>query len=80
MANGEREVAEFLRADGARLLMPSHVSQVEEQVKMIEAAGLFVEDRRGFATEILETKPAPKLLCIGPSTRVVSAYVVRAPR
>jgi SAM-dependent methyltransferase len=78
--DGGREVAEFLRADGARLLMPSHVRSEKEQVGMIEAAGLIVQDRAAFGTEILEREPAPKLLCVKPSTPVVSAYVVRAPR
>jgi hypothetical protein len=78
--NGDRDVAEFARADGTRLFMPSNVSKEGEQVTMIEAAGLLVEDRRGFGTELLSRDPAPKLLCIRPSAPVVSAYVVRARR
>jgi SAM-dependent methyltransferase len=79
-SEGEREVAEFLRGDGVRLLMPSHVKSEEEQVRMIESAGLSVQDRASFGTGMLETDPAPKLLCVAPSTPVLSAYVVRPSR
>jgi SAM-dependent methyltransferase len=76
--DGEREFAEFVRADGARLFMPSYVSREEDQVKMIEAAGLCVQDRRPFGTEFLGTIPAPKLRCVGPRTPVLAAYVIRS--
>ena len=75
----QHDVAEFLRADGARLFMPSYVNNEDEQVKMIEDAGLLVVDRQGLGTEMLDTKPAPKLLCVKLSTPVISAYVVKAP-
>ncbi|THD70964.1 MAG: methyltransferase domain-containing protein [Bradyrhizobium sp.] len=75
-----REVAEFLRADGARLFMPSRVYQAEEQIAMIEAAGLMVEERQGLNTKMLNREPAPKLRCIDSTCPVVSAYVVRLPR
>jgi SAM-dependent methyltransferase len=76
----QHDLAEFLRTDGARLLLPSNISNEREQVKMIENAGLLVEDRQGIGTEMLDTEPAPKLLCVRPSTPVIAAYVVRAPR
>lgn len=78
--DGERDLAEFVRADGARLSMPSYVSDGADQVRMIEAAGLVVEERQGLGIEALDTEPAPKLLCVEPGTPIVAAYVVRAPR
>ena len=73
----QNKIAEFLRADGAQLFMPSYVYSEDEQAKIIENAGLLVVDRKGVGTEMLDTKPAPKLLCVKASTPVVSAYVVR---
>jgi SAM-dependent methyltransferase len=77
-SGGERQVAEFLRGDGVRLLMPSHVWSEEEQVQMIEAAGLHVKNRVSYGTEMLKTQPAPKLLCVKRGTPVLAAYVVTA--
>jgi SAM-dependent methyltransferase len=77
-SHSERHVAEFLGADGARLLMPSYVNDEVQQISIIEAAGLCVEERKAFGTELLDAEPAPKLLCIGPGDPVVSAYVVKA--
>lgn len=77
-SGGVQEVAEFLRSDGARLFMPSYVSNETDQVMMIEAAGLFVDGREAFGTELLSTEPAPKLLCVSEGTPVVSAYIVEA--
>lgn len=79
-SDSERDFAEFERADGVRLFMPSHVRREEEQVRMIEAAGLLVEYRTEFGTEMLETEPAPKLRCVEPSIPVISAYSIRAVR
>jgi len=76
----QHDVAEFLRADGARLFMPSYVNNEDEQVKMIEDAGLLVVDRQGLGTEMPDTKPAPNLLCVKLSAPVISAYVVKAPK
>ena len=75
----QREFAEFVRADGVRLLMPSYVSKEDEQVRMIQGAGLYVKDRYAFGTEMLGTVPAPKLRCVEPGTPVVTGYVVTAP-
>lgn len=77
-SDDERDVAEFLRADGARLFMPSHVCNEREQAGMIEAVGLYIEDRQAFGTDMLAAKPAPKLLSVAPSAPVVLAYVVKA--
>jgi hypothetical protein len=37
-----------------------------EQLRMIEAAGLRVQDRASFGTEMLRTERAPKLICVNP--------------
>jgi hypothetical protein len=78
--HGQRHVAEFVRADGVCLLLPSYVQSEGEQVRMIENAGLIVEDRLGFGTEMLDGEPAPKLVCVGRNIPVISAYAVKAPR
>jgi SAM-dependent methyltransferase len=76
----QRHVAEFVRADGARLLLPSYVHSEGEQVRIIEDAGLVVDDQLGLGTEMLDTEPAPKLVCVGRNIPVISAYAVTAPR
>lgn len=74
----DREVAEFVRSDGARLFMPSYVQSEEQQISTIQSAGLLVERSEGFGTELLAGEPALKLLCVGRGTPVLSAYVITA--
>jgi hypothetical protein len=72
-----RFAAEFLRADGAILLMPSPVLTKEEQIELFQDAGLAVWDEQVLTLRNLASAPAPKLLCVGYDGAVVKGYSLR---
>jgi ubiquinone/menaquinone biosynthesis C-methylase UbiE len=69
--------AEFVRRDGAVLLMPSLTPSVAEQVAMIEAAGLKVTEAVACCADDLDTTPAAKLLCMSSREPLLRGYAVR---
>ncbi|PTS75002.1 hypothetical protein DBR17_16310 [Sphingomonas sp. HMWF008] len=72
-----RDAAEFVRRDGAILLMPSSIPSDEEQIAMFAKAGLILCDVQAFSALDLKSTPAPKLLCIDEGEPVLRGYVVR---
>jgi SAM-dependent methyltransferase len=72
-----RSVAEFLRADGTILQMPSPVLTHEEQMDLLQKAGLSVLDEQSLTLCDLASAPASKLLCVGHDKAVVRGYSVR---
>ena len=76
---GEGEQAEFLRRDGAILLMKSNVPNRAGQAAMLAAAGLAMDDEQGLTTSALDLAPAPKLLCVPPGTPVIYGFMARRP-
>ncbi len=76
-APDRRGAAEFVRRDGAVMLMPSSVPSYEEQIAMFVEAGLILGEVQAFSARDLETTPAPKLLCVGEGEPVLRGYVVR---
>ncbi|ATG47130.1 hypothetical protein CEW89_05810 [Celeribacter ethanolicus] len=73
-----RDVAEFLRGDGEKLFMPSFVYSKQEQLRMIENAGLKCTDFRAVGTTCLGESTAPKLQVIEPGLPAVVAFVAVA--
>lgn len=72
-----RFAAEFLRADGTILLMPSPVLNDEEQAELFQDAGLAVSDEQFLTLRDLTSAPPPKLLCVGHGEAVVRGYSLR---
>jgi SAM-dependent methyltransferase len=72
--------AEFLTRAGMRMNMPSRVFDRADQIRLIETARLEVASIQGFGTGHLRGEVAPKLLCVPPTTPIIWAYSVRAPR
>jgi SAM-dependent methyltransferase len=71
----QRDVAEFIRSDGKRLSLPSHVQPECDQVHMMEAAGLWVVKIASVGTAALGRPPAEKLTCISPDAPAVSCFI-----
>nr|WP_237684448.1 class I SAM-dependent methyltransferase [Pseudaminobacter soli] len=71
--------AEFLRADGAELLMPSPVYKQLDQLRMFAGAGLRLIDEEALTRQALASKPAPKLMCVPFDVPVVRGYSLRGP-
>ena len=72
-----RAVAEFVRADGSVLFMPSPVYTDQEQGELFSAAGLRLVDSGSLTLEDLVSAPAPKLLCVSNGEPVVRGYSVQ---
>jgi SAM-dependent methyltransferase len=75
-APDQQEAAEFVRRDGAVLLVPSLVSTEEDQVAMFAEAGLGLIELQAFSVADLQSPPAPKLLCVEERIPVLRGYVV----
>lgn len=72
-----RAVAEFVRADGTVLYMPSPVYTDKEQATLFSAAGLRLVDSGCLTLKDLDSAPAPKLLCVSKGEPVVRGYSVQ---
>jgi SAM-dependent methyltransferase len=78
--NEARHYAEFLRADGTALFMPSFIYEEAEQISMIEKEGLLVEACEGLGADALTGVVAPKLQCVERGTPIVTAYRITSQR
>lgn len=61
-AKSELSVAEFLRADGVKIFVRSEISDLDEQIEMIERSGLRVDEIRSFTAADISGRRSPKLL------------------
>ncbi|MGC5844080.1 class I SAM-dependent methyltransferase [Mesorhizobium abyssinicae] len=71
--------AEFLRADGVKLLLPSPVLNELDQRRMFATAGLRLVDEEALTRQALTSRPAPKLMCVPVDVPAVRGYSLQRP-
>lgn len=71
-----RSAAEFVRADGTVLLMPSPILNEVEQIELFTNAGLKLIETEAFSIADLRSAAAPKLLCVSSHEPILRGYTV----
>lgn len=72
----EKESAEFVRRDGAVLMLPSHVPSEAAQLQMFSDAGLTLREVQSLTAGDLASPPAPKLLCVGSGAPLLRGFTL----
>lgn len=72
----EIESAEFVRRDGAILMLPSHVPSEAAQLQMFSNAGLTLREVQSLTAGDLASPPAPKLLCVASGVPLLRGFTL----
>jgi SAM-dependent methyltransferase len=72
----EIDSAEFVRRDGAVLMLPSFVPSEAAQLQMFSHAGLTLRESRSLTAGDMDTQPAPKLLSVGSEAPLLRGFTL----